>query len=229
MDLKANSSILEQRVVAEKTAEVSFKRPGDYKFEAGQYAQVIIPRLLYPDQRGVSRLFSIASSPNDKNRITIAFRDSGSGFKRTLMEAPLGHEIIIRGPFGGDFTLPEDEFPDVVFIAGGVGITPFLSMSRFATEKELSLPILLLYANRNKKSAAYFKEIGDMASRNPHFTNKNKFGRVDKNFIRKNVKDVLTTEWYVAGPPAMVEYSKGILLNFGVLVDKIHTERFTGY
>jgi ferredoxin-NADP reductase len=229
MDLKTNSSILERREVAEKTPEVSFKRPADYQFEAGQYAQVIIPELLYPDQRGSSRVFSIVSSPTDNSRITIAFRDSGSGYKRTLIEAPLGYDIVIRGPFGSNFTLPEDRVVNVVFIAGGIGITPFLSMSSLATEKKLSLPITLLYANRNEKSAAYLKEIGDIVSRNPNFTVKNKFGKVDENFIRKNVKDVLTCEWYIAGPPAMVEHSKSIILSLGVGLDRIHTERFTGY
>lgn len=243
--LKANSIILERREVAEKTAEVSFKRPSNYKFEAGQYAQVIMPKLLYPDQRGPSRLFSIASSPTDKNRITMAFRDSESGYKRTLIEAPLGYEVIIRGPFGGDFSLPENKGGHVVFIAGGIGITPFLSMSRFATEKGLSLPITLLYANRNEKSSAYLKEIEDMASRNRHFTVKNKFGIVDKGFIEQNVfaeasasshasakasaKDVLSAEWYIAGPPGMVEEASRIVLSLGVNPIALHKERFTGY
>ena len=213
----------------EKTTEVSFKRPSSYKFEAGQYSQIILPKLLYPDQRGPSRLFSIASSPTDKNRITIAFRDSESGYKRTLLEAPLGYEIIIRGPFGGDFSLAENRNSHFVFIAGGIGITPFLSMSRFATEKGLSLPITLLYANRNEKSSAYLKEIDDIARRNPHFTVKKKSGRVDDSFMKQNVKDVLGAEWFIAGPPAMVEEASGIVLTLGVNPGAIHKERFTGY
>ena len=229
MDLKPNSSILERREVAEKTLEISFKRPGDYKFEAGQYAQVIIPELLYKDQRGPSRLFSIASSPTEKNKITIAFRDSGSGYKRTLFKAPPSHGIIIRGPFGEDFSLPQDKSDNVVFVAGGIGITPFLSMSRFATEKGLSFPITLLYANRNKKSAAYLEELEDMAARNPHFVVKNKFGRVDSAFLKQNVKDFMMSRWYLAGLPAMVEHAKSMLSDLGVAHDRIRTERFTGY
>lgn len=228
--LKANSSIFERRQVAKDTVEVSFKRPSDYQFEAGQYSQVIVPELLYPDQKGPSRLFSIASSPNNKERITIAFRDSGSGYKRTLIEAPLGYEIIIRGPFGKDFSLPQN-FSDspVVFIAGGIGITPFLSMISFATENHLALPIALLYANRNKKTAAYLKELEILAERNSYFDVKNKFGRVDKAFIKRNVKDVIMKEYYIAGPPAMVEETSGILLDLGIGHNRLHKERFTGY
>jgi len=229
MDLKTNSSILERREVAEKTQELSFKRPADYKFETGQYAQVIIPELLHPDQRGASRLFSIASSPTNKERITIAFRDSGSGYKRTLIEAPIGWRVIVNGPFGKDFALPKDAGQPVVFIAGGIGITPFLAMSHFAAEKKLSLPILLLYANRDKKSAAYLKELDEIAKLNPNFTLKNKFSLIDKSFIEQSVKDVLNALWYIAGPPAMVEESKSILFKLGVDKERIHTERFSGY
>ncbi len=174
-------------------------------------------------------MFSIASSPTDKKRITIAFRDSESGFKRMLIEAPLGYEIIIRGPFGGDFSLPENTARHIVFIAGGIGITPFLSMSRFAAEKELSLPITLLYANRSEKSSAYLKEIEHIASQNRHFTVKKKLGRVDSAFIKQNVKDILGAEWFIAGPPAMVEEAARIVLTLGVNPAAIHKERFTGY
>ena len=227
--LKENSSILERRQVAEKTTEISFKRRSSYKFETGQYSQVIVSQLLYPDQRGPSRLFSIASSPSDKERITIAFRDSESGYKRTLIEAPLGYEVIVRGPFGGDFSLPENTARHLVFIAGGIGITPFLSMSSFATEQSLPLQITLLYANRNKKSSAYLKEIDELVRRNRHFKVKNKFVRVDSVFIKQNVKDVLSAEWYIAGPPGMVEEASRIVLNLGVNPSALHKERFTGY
>lgn len=174
-------------------------------------------------------MFSIASSPTDKNRITIAFRDSESGYKRTLIEAPLGYEVIIRGPFGGDFSLPENKGSHVVFIAGGIGITPFLSMSSFVAEKGFPLPITLLYANRNEKSSAYLKEIEEIARRNPNFKVKNKFGIVDKGFIEQNVKDILSAEWFIAGPPGMVEEASRIVLALGVNPLALHKERFTGY
>jgi ferredoxin-NADP reductase len=227
--LKANSIILEKRKIAEKTTEISFKRPKNYEFEAGQYAQVIIPNLIYSDQKGNSRVFSIASSPNDRERIVIAFRDSDSGYKRTLIEAETGYEVIIRGPFGKDFSLPQDKNKKVIFIAGGIGITPFLSMIRFATERKLSLPITLFYANRTRKSSAYLEEIELLAKRNPYFEIKNKFGKMNKDFIKKNVKDVFQSEWFIAGPPAMVEDVSAMILSFGVSQFSLHKERFTGY
>jgi ferredoxin-NADP reductase len=230
MDLKTNSSIIERRKIAEKTIEISLKRPRGFKFEAGQYVQIILPELFYPDQRGNSRLFSIASSPNDKRRITIAFRNSGSGYKRTLLEAPFGYGVIIRGPFGKDFIIPKNKLVNIIFIAGGIGITPFLSMIHFATEKKLTLTITLLYVNKNKKSAAYLKELSEIAKKNLNFSVKNKFGRFNKEFIKQNINDILAVdEWFIAGPPAMVEYAVKLLSHFGVGREKIHQDRFSGY
>lgn len=214
--------------MAEETTEVSFKRPKDYEFKAGQYAQVIIPKLLYSDSRGQSRVFSIASSPNDKEKITIAFRNSKSGYKLTLLDSPLGHEIVIKGPFGGDFQLLKNS-SRTVFVAGGIGVTPFSSMINFATEEKLLFPITLLYANRSKKTAAYLNELSRVEKRNPGFTLINKFGQVDKNFLQKGAPNPKKADWYIAGPPAMVEYTQNLLANLGVEKGSIRAERFTGY
>lgn len=226
---QSKTLIIARKEVAESTIEVSFKRPAGFEFIAGQYCQIVIPQLLFTDPKGNSRVFSIASSPNDKERVVIAFRNSSSGFKRTLIESPEGQEIIIKGPFGRDFKLPEDLSSRAVFIAGGIGITPFLSMSRFATEEKLALPITLIYANRDEKSMAYKKEFEDMASNNPNFTIKNKFGLLNEQFIRENVKDAPLAQWYTAGPPPMVGAALNILSLLKVEPSRIHTEKFTGY
>lgn len=157
--------IIEQRTIAEKTDEVSFDLSGkNFVFIAGQYIRVTIPKLLYADPKGSSRVFTIASSPNEKNKLSIAFRDSGSGFKRTLLELPRGSLVEIEGPFG-HFVLPRDASRPLVFIAGGIGITPFLSMIRFANENKLNYQITLLYANKNKENAAYLEELTSIAQK----------------------------------------------------------------
>lgn len=224
-----NSIILERRQIAEETTEVSFKRPKDYNFEAGQYAQVIIPKLLYLDARGQSRVFSIASSPNDKKRITIAFRNSSSGYKLTLAKAPLGQEIVIRGPFGGEFSLPKDISREVVFIAGGIGITPFLSMINFAAERNLSLPITLLYANRSEESSAYLEELSLAEKRNPNFTLIKHLGQLDKSLLQNGTPNPKQANWYVAGPPVMAARTQKLLDNLGVEKGRVRIERFSGY
>jgi ferredoxin-NADP reductase/DMSO/TMAO reductase YedYZ heme-binding membrane subunit len=226
---KIKLPIAEQKIIAEKTYEISFDVSGRrFEFSAGQYIRVSVPTLRYPDPKGPSRDFSIASSPNDKHRISIAFRDSGSGFKRTLMELPLGSLIDAEGPFGY-FTLPSDTSRPLVFIAGGIGITPFSSMIRFSAEKRTNHHITLLYANKNIGSAAYLEELTTIAKENPRFLLKNTFGRIGADFIRQAVKNLDEPTWYIAGPPVMVAYMRDMLSRLSVNDDRIYFEDFVGY
>jgi len=223
-----SSKIIEKRVVAKDTLEVSFERPSNFYFQAGQYIQLGVPKLLYYDTKGASREVSISSSPLDKEKASVTFRDTGSGFKRTLKELPTNALVNMEGPHGF-FTLPRNLAHPLVFIAGGIGVTPYLSMIRFATEKRLAIPIILLYANRNKESTAYLDELQDIANYNKYFTLKNKFGRIDEQFIRQSVKDMQNCIWHIAGPPVMVDYARNILFLLGVDGGLIRYEEFTGY
>lgn len=226
---KIQLPILEQKTIAEKTCEVSFGLPGnEFGFLAGQYIRISAPKLLYADTKGISRLFSIASSPNDKNKISVAFRDSASGFKRTLMELPAGSLIDIEGPFGY-FTLPKDISRPLVFVAGGIGITPFLSMIRYAIEEKPARQITLLYINRNAESAAYLEELTTIAKQNHHFLLKNQFGRIDADFIRQSVKNLVEPLWYIVGLPTMVAETRHLLSCLDINDAKIYFEDFVGY
>ena len=221
--------IIEQKTIAEKTCEVSFGlSQKEFNFLAGQYIRINVPKLLYSDQKGVSRVFSIVSSPNDKNKISIAFRDSGSGFKRTLMELPPGSLIDIEGPFGY-FTLPKNPSQSIIFIAGGIGITPCLSMIRFASEQKLAHQITLLYVNKNAKGVAYLDELMAITKQNPRFLLKNKFGRINTDFIRQAVKNFNEPIWYIVGLPAMVADTRNLLSRLEVNDARIYFEDFTGY
>lgn len=226
---KLQLPILSQKIIAEKTCEISFSLAAkNFDFVAGQHIRANAPKLLYPDPKGASRVFSVASSPNDKSKISIAFRDSGSGFKRTLMELPIDSLINIDGPFGY-FALPKSAANPLVFIAGGIGITPMISMIRYADEKQLSHRITLLYANRNKESATYVQELEAIASQNSLFVVINKFGPLDAGFIQESIKDIEKSLWYIAGPLPMVAEAKNILSQLGVSENKIYSEEFFGY
>lgn len=222
------TTIIEQKQIAKNTLEVSFRRPNDFFFKAGQYIQLGVPKLLYSDVKGSSRVFSIASSPFDQEKISIAFRDTGSGFKRTLKELPINASVNIEGPHGF-FTIPQNSSHSHVFIAGGIGITPYLSMLRFIAERGFTFPVMLLYTNRNKERAAYLKELQDTAKCNKYFIFKNRYGRIDKQFIQQSVKNIQRCSWRIGGPPAMVSYVKNILFLLGIDGRLIYSEEFTGY
>lgn len=225
-----HTSIIGRKLVAENTLEFSVKRPADFSFEAGQYIQLRVPELLYPDYSGPSRQFSIASSPLDKEKISIVFRESDSGFKRTIKELSINAQVIIEGPHGF-YTLPEESDNPFILVAGGIGITPYLSMARTFEKKGLNFQVRLLYGNRNEKSTAYLSELLSIAAKIKNFSLRNVFGPIDKEFIIKSVglNNLQYCIWYIAGPPAMASSVKNTLSLLGVSDENIYVEEFTGY
>jgi len=222
------SFVIERRKIIEGTTEIAFDVAGqDFHFKAGQYIKLTIPELLYNDPKGNLRLFSIVSSPNEKGRLEIAFRDSDSAFKRTLKESPLGHKVEIQGPYGL-FTLPENQRESIVFVAGGIGIAPCLSMIRFATEENLEHPMVLLYSNNSVESIAYLEELEKLKIANPHFTFCNHIGYVNTECIKEMAIDIYKPIWYVVGPPPMVQATKTFLEELAIDPQKIKFEKFTG-
>jgi ferredoxin-NADP reductase len=224
------AALIGRRKVAERTLELSFRRPDAFSFRPGQYMQVAVPKLLYPDRKGRSRVFSIASSPLDDEQLSIAFRYTGSGFKRTLKDLEMGAPVTIEGPHGF-YVLPDSPPRPLALVAGGIGITPFLSMLRFATDNdyEPGCAITLVFANRNRKSAAYLEEMNDMASSRSYLRLMRHFGPIDAAALRGSVKDVAHCIWYVAGPPLMVDATRSALHSLGVDPGRVLFEGFVGY
>ena len=223
--------ILDKNKIAQNTMEVVFAKPGGFAFTAGQYIQIRLPNLLFSDQKGSSRVFSITSSPYDKKRIAIAFRTTGSGFKKTIENLALNSEVLIEGPHG-HFVLPEDSQKSVVMIAGGIGVAPFVSMLRgaFGGKQKRSGRITLIYGNKNKKRAAYLGDLKYLSDRAKNFKLIPIYRRIDEEIIRSNLEgDYKEFLWFVAGPPLMVDNITASIQSLGVSYEKIFSEGFLGY
>ena len=147
---------------------VTFKLEEEVNFKSGQYIFVTLPKLLYPDERGAKRQFSINNAPSLKNQIIISTRLSESGFKKTLNELPL-KSVVELGPIAGAFVLPDNTSRPLVLIAGGIGITPYMSMLRHIQKNNLSYNITLVYSNRNQASTAFLDELQLMATQLSNF------------------------------------------------------------
>lgn len=227
--MTVQASILTIRTIAANTAEVTFYISGTpFSFVAGQYVTVIISG---PEEAAVKERthdFSIASSPVHTDRLSIAMRISESRFKRTLLSLPLGTRVTLEGP-KGIFTLPNTEQGPLVFIAGGIGITPFSSMVRFSSESCLGYNITLLYFNASQESEVYGQELRLIAEKNNQFVLHEIVGLFSEKYIIRYVKDFPSMIWYVAGPPGMVALVRQALIKLGVLDTCIRTEEFTGY
>lgn len=213
------------------------------KWQAGQYYYLTMPEMKYPDPRGDTRHFTISSSPTEGNilRVTTKIRQE-SGFKKTLDELPIGSVIEGEGP-NGTFFLDETASGSNVFIAGGIGITPFRSMVKNEIDKNLQVPIHLIYSNSTPEEITFRGELTEWPKAHPFFKaditithpeqGKEKWegltGRVDDAMIKKLVYDTENPTWWISGPPVMIDAMIEVLAKMQIPSDKIRSEKFTGY
>lgn len=233
----------EKRDEAKGTKTFFFAKPKDFDYQAGQYIYLTLDKLNYPDQRGSTRHFTLSSSPTeDFLSITSRIRQE-SGFKRTLDELGVDSEVNIRGP-NGNFTL-EDEHTQVqqVFIAGGIGITPFRSIIKYAVDSSLNIPIHLIYSNSIPEEITFKDELDNIVSTHQNITVDytitkpeesqvgwtGRIGRIDSNLISLLTTHYPNPNFWVCGPPAMVDGIETALDELGILKERIKTDKFTGY
>ena len=212
----------------------------DFSFKAGQHAGFRLITSPFTDDAGNSRTLSFASSGHHKDFVMIAPRMRNSAFKNSLKEIPLGTKVEVSGPTGF-FTLPQEPSSPVVFLAGGIGITPFRSMIEFATHERLAQKIYLFYSNRTFGLAAFLSDFEKWKEGNSNF----KFvptiteveasgweyerGRISKEMLVKYIDDLSTPIYYIAGPDSFVVGMYEMLVGAGVSGERIRTEEFTGY
>jgi len=118
--------LLSRAEVADGTMSFSFAKPEHFEFRAGQAIDVTLLDPPETDAEGNTRAFSIASAPFE-NELMIATRMRDTAFKRVLRKASFGTNMKIEGP-SGSFVLHRNAIKPAVFLAGGIGITPFRSM-----------------------------------------------------------------------------------------------------
>jgi ferredoxin-NADP reductase len=227
--------------VAEGTMAFHFSRPPGFQFQAGQSLALSLVDPPEMDGKGATRTFTIASAPHEPE-LMIATRMRDSTFKRVLKAAPAGTPVRIDGP-GGEMVLHDDPARPAVFLAGGIGITPFLSMARHANRERLPHPIYLFYSNRRPEDAAFLGELQDMEQTNPNYHLIATMVEVEKSarpwsgetgFIRpemleRHLPDTATPVYYFAGPPAMTAAMQEMLQGIGIGEDAMRYEEFYGY
>ena len=233
------AKIKKKKEIAKGTLLVDFDiSEKEISFKSGQYFFITLINPPYTDKKGNQRHFSIVNSPNEKGILTMTTRIRDSAFKRSLFEIPIGTEVEI-GVIKGSFILSDDKSQPIIFIAGGIGITPFVSMLRYINEENLDYKIILLYSNRNKESTAFLEELGSIAKNNPKFkliltmTDDSKWQgekrRINAQFIEEYIPNPKSCFYLIAGPPKMVKTMHDILSEVGVDQKNIMAEDFSGY
>ena len=209
-------------------------------FASGQYMEWTLGHD-DPDSRGNRRYFTIASAPTERDiRLGVKFYQNSSSFKQSLLEMDADTEIV-AAQLAGDFTLPRDPRKKLVFIAGGIGITPYRSMLKYLLDTHQRRYITVFYANKTLNDIVY-KDVLDRAqqqlgvktvymctdiSRLPS-TWKGRVGYISPEVIREEVPDYRRCIFYISGPNALVTSVRETLRKMGIKPDHIKTDFFSG-
>jgi ferredoxin-NADP reductase len=236
-----NTKLLKKEDVANGTTAFYFEKPTGLEYKSGQSIDLFLVDPPETDAEGNKRAFSLITAPHESD-IGIATRMRDTAFKRVLKNMQEGAPLELDGPFGS-MTLHNDSAKPAVILAGGIGITPFYSMAKYAADAKLSHKIFLFYSNRRPEDAAFLNELTELAKENPNFkliatmTEVEKSsqswdgeqGYITKEMVAKYVPDVSNSIGYAAGPAAMVASMRKLLNESGLNDDYIRTEEFAGY
>lgn len=215
------------------------KTKDPFTYFPGQYTRMILPNDS-ADDRGTSRFFTLSSSPLE-DYFTITTRMIQSTFKKTLGSLQPGTQVTCFGPLG-TFFLQETEESPLVFLAGGIGITPFYSMISYIFGKQLPFNITLLVSFSSVSEMLFYKELTTIAEKNQQIKviytvtrpeEKHRWdgetGSISDSLIRKYVPRYMKSIYYVVGPSTMVEGTKETLIRMGIPPEQILIENYPGY
>lgn len=235
------SRLLAQEEVAEGTLSFGLLKPPGFTFKAGQAIDLILPGRSRRDGQDGRHAFSLVSAPYE-GALSVATRMRDSKFKRALKALPIGSPLRIEGPFGS-LTLHKDRARPAVFLAGGIGVTPFMSILRQAARDLLPQQLLLLCSNRRPEDAPFLGELRELARLNGNFrllatmteagtsadpwTGETR--RIGEALVRAAVSGLARPICYLAGPPALVAAMRGVLERSGIGHDDVRGEEFHGY
>jgi ferredoxin-NADP reductase len=213
---------------ANDTLSFIFAPEQPLQWKAGQLLRYVLDHPI-PDDRGVERFFSIASAPHEKHvMLTTRFAPKSSSFKKALRNLKPG-DAIEAHDLEGDFVV-DDSAKTFVFIAGGIGITPYRAILLDLDYNKKPLNVQLLYANHDN-DFPYQKELDALSRRHPEFRIEYVVSpnRIDEKSIPQLVSNLQDPMLYVSGPEPMVESMDDTLKKLGVPEERIKNDFFPGY
>ena len=231
-------SLVEKVELVPGTWELTFAPHRSISFRAGQYIELSIPHAK-ADFRGVRRYFTISSAPDAGGMISVTFTapEKSSSFKAALLSLPRGSQVNATGIWG-DFVLPRNTDEPLLFVAGGIGVTPFASHIAHAHREAEGRDIVLVYATSSSEPLPFSEPISETDTRvivfgpqSPANLPENWVhggeGRMSGDTLSQHIPDLRDRRVYLSGPPALVNDLKSALRTNGA--KRIHTDYFSGY
>jgi ferredoxin-NADP reductase len=235
MSDKYVARLIRQELAALQTGTFYFERPTGFSFAAGQAIEIALPASDAPESDRI-HTFSICSAPYE-DYVAITTRLRNTPFKRSLASMTTNDAVEIEGPYGKFVVALETPRP-IVFLVGGVGITPAFSIIKQAARESSLAGVYLFYSNRTPAEAPFLTQLGELQAAHPGLSLiatmtadnswKGEKERVSIEMIRKYL-DPAGASFYVSGPPGMVTAMRELLLQNGMQREQVRFESFLGY
>ena len=205
-----------------------FKLNKPTNFIAGQYMSLIVPG-------STPAPFSIASSPEEHDMIELGIEITGGPHTSKIKELKEGDHVTLRGPFG-TFTMQGEK--KVCYLAGGVGITPFMSMLRWIRDTHQTTEATLFYSCKVKEQFLWREELEQMTKTHTNIKVvltvtrddppdwHHEKGRINADMIKGFLPDYLEHTFYSCGPPALISAMFELLRSMGVSDDRLKQEKW---
>lgn len=218
-----NLQVLENRNDGDNNFSLILQKPPGFNFYAGQYLDIKLPA-----GKDNIKTFTISTSPTE-DFLMITAKKGVSQFKKIMQNLAPGDNITVTHPIG---TFILDESQKNIYIAGGIGITPFRSMIKFAVDQNIKQHMTLIYLNSSdnflfKDALGKFQK--DLPNLNIIYRQTKLQGRPNTKDLKAVVQDNTEAIYYLAGPTEMVDSFDKMLSDLGVDKVNIRTDRFDGY
>ena len=196
-----------------------------FKFDPGQFLHLALAQYDPAGQWPDSRCFSIQSSPNEE-LIKITYSIKGQFTSRMQKELKIGSEVTLKLPYGNLFTQAHNK-ENTVFIAGGTGITPFLSLFNHSSFAVYTNPVL--YAGFSSQSMNLYKTELEIAQKiNPNFKYTTVYEDTNGTLDIFKIYKISTPDssFFISGPPVMIKLFKRYLISSTVPINQVLTDEW---
>ncbi len=233
-------TLVEKKQIGAGIYNFVFRPQQRFNFKPGQYMEWTLGHK-NTDSRGNRRYFTIASSPSERSvSLGVKFYDEPSSFKQKMLGMRSG-DTIVGGQLAGDFILPKDPKKKLVFVAGGIGITPFRSMLKYLVDKGEKRDIVFLYSTRTEDEIVYedvlreawenlgVRVVGTLTDPGAAPEDWNGYtGFLNPQIIAREVPDYQQRTFYISGSRNMVNGIEDSLSALGVSGRRVKTDFFPG-